>query len=98
MYGTVAKLTFRSGAREDALRHLTQRYEHERLPGAVASYAYQTDADPDVWYLAVMFDGKESYWANARSPEQNSRFTELRALLATDPEWHDGEVVQVFKV
>ena len=97
MYGTVAKLTFRPDKRDDALRHLSDRYEDERLAGAVASYALQMDADPDAWFLVALFDTKESYWANARSPEQHARYVELRALLAADPEWHDGEVVKVFQ-
>jgi hypothetical protein len=43
--------------------------------------------------MVVAFESKDAYWANARSPEQDARFKEMRALLASDPEWHDGEIV-----
>ena len=39
---------------------------------------------------------QRAYQANAASPEQDARYQKLRALLARDPEWHDGEVVYDF--
>jgi hypothetical protein len=42
------------------------------------------------------FDSKESYFANAASPEQHASYRRLRELLTDDPEWHDGEVVTAF--
>jgi hypothetical protein len=96
MYGTVAKLTFLPGAAEKGRREMIDTYKSVKIPGAVASHFYVTDADPNVCYLAVLFDSKESYWANARSPQQDMRYREMRAMLSTDPEWHDGEVIQVF--
>ena len=93
MYGTVARLHFKPGIdeqREAELDAASQR----RIPGAVASYVYRTDADPNVYYLAVVFASKAAYDANAASPEQHAEFLRLRALLAEDPEWHDGAVVR----
>jgi hypothetical protein len=46
--------------------------------------------------LAVVFDSKEAYEANANSPEQHQRYLEYRDLLAADPEWHDGDIVHSF--
>jgi hypothetical protein len=40
-----------------------------------------------------MFDSKESYFANANSPEQHTRFMQLMTVLENEPEWHDGTVV-----
>jgi hypothetical protein len=51
------------------------------------------DADPDEYILAVAFESREAYAANAASPEQDARYQELRALLEADPEWNDGEIV-----
>jgi hypothetical protein len=51
------------------------------------------DADANEFYVAVVFSSKEAYVANANSPEQNARFQAMRALLTSDPEWHDGEIV-----
>jgi len=36
---------------------------------------------------------RETYHANAASPEQHARYLRLRALLTAEPEWHDGEVI-----
>ncbi len=96
MYGTIAKLTFQPGAAEKARRDMMKAYESVKIPGFVSSHVYVTDANPNVCYLAVLFDSKEAYWANARDPQQDVRYREMRALLATDPEWNDGEVVQSF--
>ena len=43
----------------------------------------------------VVFESREAYWANAQSPDQNQRYQEMRALMLADPEWHDGEIVDV---
>jgi hypothetical protein len=40
-----------------------------------------------------MFHSKESYVANAESPEQHARFMLLMTALESEPEWHDGTVV-----
>jgi hypothetical protein len=54
------------------------------------------DANPDEYYLVVGFESKESYTANAASPEQHERYQRYRAWLTEDPEWHDGEIVQSY--
>ena len=51
------------------------------------------DAELNVYYLTVLFDSRESYRANAESPEQDVRYREMRALLESEPEWHDGQVI-----
>ena len=91
MYGTVARLTAKPGSRE-ALDEITRQVREEKPPGLVASYIYQMDSDPDEYYLAVVFESRESYRANAESPEQHARYERWRPLLAAEPEWHDGEV------
>jgi heme-degrading monooxygenase HmoA len=92
MYGTVARLRIPANHRE-ALTELGHQIEIERPPGLIATYVYQTDADPDEYYLTVLFESRAAYLANAESPEQDRRYRRLRELLAADPEWHDGEVV-----
>jgi hypothetical protein len=61
--------------------------------GLVAVHIYRLDADSDEFIMAVLFDSKESYVANANSPEQDAEYQKMRALLDADPHWHDGEVV-----
>ena len=92
MYGTIARFRVNPGT-EAELRALSSDPEFTRIEGWVSSCVYRMDADPNEFYLAVVFESKEAYLANANTPEQNARFLQLRALMASDPEWHDGEVV-----
>jgi quinol monooxygenase YgiN len=92
MYGTIARFRVKPemAAR---LKELEREYSAAPIPGHVATYVYQMDADPNEFYMAVAFAGKEAYQANAGSPEQDARYRKFRAFLAADPEWHDGEIV-----
>jgi hypothetical protein len=92
MYGTVARMRLKAGMEEQMLA-VTREYDQVRIAGEVAAYAYQADADPQEFYLVAVFDSKESYLANASSPEQHARYLKMRALLEADPEWHDGTIV-----
>ncbi|HSN75919.1 MAG TPA: hypothetical protein VL334_12665 [Anaerolineae bacterium] len=90
MYGTIARIKI-DPTKIEELKALGDSMGVP--PGQVARYVYQMDADPGECFLVAVFESKEAYWANARSPEQNERFMQLRALLIADPEWHDGEIV-----
>ncbi len=91
MYGTIARMRVRPDA--DGVDQVLRRQVEEQIPGHVATYVYRSDADPNELYVSVLFESREAYVANAESPEQDTRYRELRQLLEADPEWHDGEVV-----
>lgn len=92
MYGTIARFKVKPGM-DEQLKEVSANPEYQQVPGAVAQYVYKLDNSPDEYYIVAIFDSKESYWANATSPEQDARYRQLRELLAEDPDWHDGEVV-----
>ena len=92
MYGTVARMKARAGTGE-LLNELGRQLHEVRPAGMVGTFIFQMDADPDEYIMAVAFESREAYRANADSPEQDARYQELRALLEADPEWHDGEIV-----
>jgi hypothetical protein len=92
MFGTVARFRIKPGM-ESKLDEVMKVYEGDRPPGAIDSWVYRTDEDPRTYYLAVLFENRESYVKNAESPEQDKRYRVLRDLLESDPEWHDGEVI-----
>ena len=94
MYGTIAKIQLKPGKEAEAIR-LMWEFEGDRVPGSVSEYLYRTDDKPNEYYLAVAFESKEAYVANADSPEQDARYRKLAALFASEPEWHDGEIVFV---
>jgi hypothetical protein len=94
MYGTVARMQMKPGAEAELMR--LSREDVGVVPGMTFCYVFRSDADSNVAYLAVGFDSKAAYLANADSPEQHERFLRMRALMTADPEWHDGEIVFAF--
>jgi quinol monooxygenase YgiN len=65
----------------------------ETADGIVFQHLYRLDDDPQNLMLVVGFESKDAYRANAESPEQHARYQEYRAMLESEPEWHDGEIV-----
>lgn len=92
MYGTIAHLHLKPGM-EDRMSQEMKTYEGLSVPGYVGSYVYRMDDNPNELMLVVMFESKEAYRANAESAEQNTRYEAMRAMLQSDPEWHDGEII-----
>ena len=92
MYGTVAKFRIKQG-KEQALREMFDD-QTANIPGMVFGYTYRSDRDPQEFYIAVGFESREAYRKNAESPEQHQMYVKYRELLETEPEWHDGEIVQ----
>lgn len=90
MYGTIARVQT-SPDKVSELRALARSMD--TAPGQIGRYVFRMDADPGELWLVGIFESKDAYWANAHSPEQHQRFMDLRALLSSDPEWHDGEIV-----
>jgi quinol monooxygenase YgiN len=95
MYGTIARMRLKPGMDERILQ-FSRDLERVQIPGSVASYAYRMDTEPNVYYLAVVFESKAAYVANANSPDQDARYRQLLDLLDGEPEWHDGEIVYAY--
>jgi quinol monooxygenase YgiN len=92
MYGTVARMRLKAGM-EQQLADQLKEFEAVRSPGFVRSTIYRLDAGDNEYVLAVVYESKDAYVANAQSPDQDARFQKMRALLESDPEWSDGEVI-----
>lgn len=93
MYGTIAKLRLKPG-KEEAFKEFGKRASSEDVTrGLVFDYVFKLDSGNDEYFLVAGFTDKEAYVKNAQSPEQHERYEEYRALLAEEPEWHDGEIV-----
>jgi quinol monooxygenase YgiN len=92
MYGTIARFRVKPGM-EEQLMQVGLEEQAAQIPGWIAQYVYRMDANPNEYYLVVIFESKEAYIANAGSPEQDARYRTIRALLEDDPDWHDGEIV-----
>lgn len=93
MYGTIALLRVQPGRAAELLEEVRAEDQEAYMPGHITQYVYQADADPNLYWLVVLFESREAYHANAANPEQHARYLRLRALLTDDPQWHDGEIV-----
>jgi len=94
MYGTMARMQPQAGKREQLLAYgqsWTQERGH-KVAGFVKSYLLVPDGNPSEVVLVAVFADKASYVANANDPEQDRWYQGLRALLAADPTWEDGEI------
>lgn len=95
MYGTIAMTKVKPG-RETAVQEWMERWWTDRRPnvaGARASYLYRSDSDPSQLMVAVVFDSKEQYRANAEDPEQDRWFRELAENFEGEPQWMDGDIL-----
>lgn len=92
MYGSVSRWRVKEG-KEEELKRLADELMRDRPPGSTAVYFYQADSDPREFWVCGVFESREAYTANSATPEQSGRFAQLRELMESDPEWHDGEIV-----
>lgn len=91
MYGTVAKMEVLPGKREELKALIDSQMAATPVAGYIKSYGLMEN-DTDTLWVTVLFEDKDSYMANADDPAQNERYMAMRALLASDPEWHDGTI------
>jgi quinol monooxygenase YgiN len=92
MYGSVSRWRVKDG-KQDELKALMEEVTRDAAPGSRAVYVYQADSDPREYWVVGVWESREAYTSNSATPEQDARFQRLRALMETDPEWHDGEIV-----
>jgi quinol monooxygenase YgiN len=97
VYGTVYRFRPLPGKKEEVLDY-HRRWKAERWPlvqGFVAEYVYRSASRPGE-YVAAVFESKEAMERNGQDPEEDCWYRQLRALLAADPEWEDGEIAFVY--
>ncbi len=92
MYGTVARLRVKPGM-EEAMQADMSSFESLNVPGFIGTWVYKMDNEPNVYYLVVGFQDKDSYVNNANDPAQDARYRTMLGYMDGEPEWHDGEVV-----
>ena len=95
MYGTVARVRALPG-KEQALMEFGEQLARDYDPasGQIADYVFKLDKGENEYIIVALFSDREAYHRNAQSPETDRQYQMMRELLAGDPEWNDGEVVQ----
>jgi quinol monooxygenase YgiN len=96
MYGTVARMKVKPGKMDDLTKRMTNFDTNQRPKGYLGEIIYKMDNNPNEVVMAVFFQDKASYQANANDPVMNKEYEQYRALLDADPEWNDGEVIHQF--
>jgi quinol monooxygenase YgiN len=97
MYGTVARIRVKPGMEQQLMEFSKEQEMSRKIPGWLETLVFRMDSDPQEYYLVVAFESRESYQANAESPEQDAEYRQFRDLLESDPEWSDGEIVSSHK-
>jgi len=95
MFGTVARVAVQPG-REEEFTAIGGQWTKERgqATGQVAEYLFKLEGRPGEYLIIGIFRDRERYYANAQDPETDRWYRRMRATLAADPEWQDGEVVR----
>lgn len=94
MYGTIARLRVAPGLKGTFLNWVKySSWTLRTVPGLVESRVYEMDASRDMFIMAVVFESREAYLANANSPEQHQEYLQMMEFLTSAPEWNDGEIV-----
>ncbi|MFN8378337.1 MAG: hypothetical protein U0452_06650 [Anaerolineae bacterium] len=93
MYGTIARLHIRPGMHEAFMAWASTTTTMRMIPGHMESLVYQMDADPSLLTLVVIFKDRDSYQANASSPEQHAEYLTMMEFLTEEPEWNDGDII-----
>lgn len=99
MYGTVMRARVKAGHRQALQEHMKASTGEGRDPGGFLGYDVGfEDKDPDAIVLVVRFRDKESYVANADSPEQDAEYRQMLEHLEAAPEWIDVNWVESVNV
>ena len=103
MYGSLAFMRALPGRRAELIEYVGRYRKPDwepskshvpvaQLSGMIVNYMYELDRDSQEAIMLAVFDNRAAYERNAASPEQHERYLGYRALLESDPEWHDGEI------
>lgn len=93
MYGTIARFHIRKDVNKEEFKKTMDGFDMSIIPGWVADYIFQTDANSNEFFLVAIFKDKASYQANADDPAQHERYLIFRSFLEDDPEWNDGMII-----
>lgn len=93
MYGTIARFRVRKDVNKEEFKRKMDEFGSAIIPGWIADYIFQTDANSNEYFLVALFKDKTTYQANADSSEQHERYLIFRSFLEDDPEWNDGTII-----
>jgi len=93
MYGTIARFRVKPDVDKEEFKRRMDSFDSSIIEGWIADYIFQSDVDPDEFFLVAIFRDKETYQINADDPKQHERYLVFRSFLVDDPQWNDGTIV-----
>ena len=95
MFGTVARMTVQPGKESEFLT-IGEEWTRARGEGTgqIAEYVFRVEGQAQQFLVVGIFRDQETYRRNASDPETDRWYRRMRAALASDPEWNDGEIVR----
>ena len=94
MYGTVSRFRIKPGSEEELLA-VTRDFGANPPPGFVGAYLYRLNSGGDEYITAAAFSDKATYERNSNEPRQQAWFARMSELMVGDPQWSDGEIIDV---
>jgi quinol monooxygenase YgiN len=94
MFGTIAQVKVAPGE-EAAFREVWEAWTEARgmETGVMSAQLFKLERELGAYCVVGVFRDRASYLTNAADPITDEWFRKLRATLAEDPIWHDGEVI-----
>ena len=93
MYGTIARFRVKPDVDKEEFKRKMDSFDSSIIEGWIADYIFQSDVDPDEFFLVAIFRDKETYQINADDLKQHERYLVFRSFLVDDPQWNDGTIV-----
>lgn len=97
MWGTIAKMRVRPDVPQQYLVGQLAALNRERMEGWLHTTFFQSDTDPNEYWMVAMFESREAYLRNAESRAQHQVYLTLRSMMVDDPEWHDVAEVRTLE-
>ncbi|HUF53327.1 MAG TPA: antibiotic biosynthesis monooxygenase [Dehalococcoidia bacterium] len=95
---TFFRMKVQPGKLDELVRMMSEEPENAASRGFQSAIVGQSKDDPNTVWTAIAWDTSERYYANAESPEQNAEYEQMRALLESEPEWFDCNVLEEQRV
>jgi quinol monooxygenase YgiN len=92
MYGTIMRARVKPGQRDAFIESMSAQQQSQPSGFHSADVAWE-DKDPNRVVLIARFADKDSYVANASSPEQDREYRRMLEFLEAEPEWIDVNFV-----
>jgi len=95
VYETVARMRRKPGGVAWIRAWVDAQSTRRTVAGWISTIIYQSDENPNVVRMTVVFESRESCHATAATPVQDYLYHQMLTGLEAPPEWHDKESISM---